>query len=537
MKKLLFLTLSAIILASICMVSCSQSEQTTSSPTAKAPTTTAVQSTTAAPAATTTPVKTTTTLDPAKYGGTYKRSMAAGPTRPVGYPAEGAGDSWLWATPVLDRLLKVDRMGNLIPELAVSWTPAADGKSIAVGLRKGVKFHDGSDFNAAVAKWNMDLQIAAKNTTDWTSIEVVDDYTIRINVPQYKNTMLSNLGSGYTEMISKASFDKNGIEWARWNPVGTGPFTFVSYEKDAKMTFKKNPSFWEAGKPYLDGLVISIIADSTVRKLAFQKGDIQRLSSSGIDAQELQKAGYEIVTEPGGTFALVPDSKKSASPWANINVRLAASYALNREALAKALGYGFVQPAYQLYPSFTQTAIPNLVKYSFDLNKSKSLLKEAGFPNGFKSVVHPFSVIPTDYTTAVVNQLTEAGIVIDIDKCTAAKYTDYMYNGWDGLMNQAYNSYSNFATSSDYFLLLQFPSVKLPAGLKEGYEAAAFTKEIDPKLLQAIMQIIYDDVTVIPYVEESRIVFLRKGVHDPCTQTFPLMQYIDKEVWLEQSAR
>jgi hypothetical protein len=137
----------------------------------------------------------------------------------------------------------------------------------------------------------------------------------------------------------------------------------------------------------------------------------------------------------------------------------------------------------------------------------------------------------------VVNQLSEVGIVVDIDKCTAAKYTDYRYNGWDGLMNHGFNSYSNFVSTSDYFLALQFPSLKLPAGLKEGYDAAAITKEPNPKLLQAIMQILYDDVTVIPYVEESRITFLQKGVHDPCTQTYSLNDYIDKEVWLEASAR
>jgi ABC-type transport system substrate-binding protein len=252
---------------------------------------------------------------------------------------------------------------------------------------------------------------------------------------------------------------------------------------------------------------------------------------------ELQKAGFEIVTEPGGTYALVPDSKTSASPWSNTNVRLAASYALDRESLAKGLGFGFVKPAYQLYPSFSQTAIPGLIKHSYDLSKAKDLLRQAGYPDGFKSVVHPFGVIPSDYTTAIATQLRDAGILMEIDKCTMGKYMDYLVNGWGGLMNHAFNSYANFASMRDYFDGITFPTLKLSTGFNEGLDAAAFAKDIDPKLIQATIQIMCDDVMVIPYVEESRIVFLQKGVHDPCTQTFPLMQYIDKEVWLEPSAR
>jgi peptide/nickel transport system substrate-binding protein len=534
MKKLLLVILSIIALASLSLVACSQGNQTTTPATTAAPTTTI--KTTAPP--TTTPTKTTVSPDAAKYGGTYKRAMAAGPSRPIGYPADAANDSYTWASPILDRLISVDLTGKFTPQLAVSWEVAPDGKAMIIGLRKGVKFHDGSDFNAAVCKWNLDMQIAAKKTTDWTSIDVIDDYTIRINVVQYKNTLLGNLAGGMTQMISKTYVDKNGIEAAKWNPVGTGPFIFVSYERDAKLVCKRNPNYWEPGLPYLDGLEVSVIADSTIRKLAFKKGDIQRFATSGLDAQELQKAGYEMVTEPAGTYALIPDSKNSSSPWANINVRLAASYALDRESLAKALGYGFVSPAYQVYPSFKQTALPDLVKHVYSTNKAKALLTEAGYPNGFKTMMHPFSVIPAEYSTAVASMLREGGINAEVDKPTSAKYTEYRYSGWsDGLMNHGLNNYSNFASISDYWLGLQFPSVKLPNGFKEGMDAAQFSKEPDPKLIQAVIRLMYDDVMVVPYVEEQRIVFLQKGVHDEGTKMYTLNDYFDKYTWLEPSAR
>ena len=195
--------------------------------------------------------------------------------------------------------------------LATSWTVADDGSSVTFNLRKGVKFHDGSDFNADVCKWNLDLQIAAKtaNAASWKSIDKVDDYTIRINLTSYMNVTVSSLMSVVTQQVSKAYVDKNGIEAARWNPVGTGPFILESYERDAKLTYKRNPNYWDTGKPYIDGITMTVIKDATVRKLAFQKGDINRITvAGGVDATELQKAGFVLRTAPGGTFFLVPDS-------------------------------------------------------------------------------------------------------------------------------------------------------------------------------------------------------------------------------------
>ena len=156
-------------------------------------------------------------------------AISVGLARPIGYPSEANGDSYTVASPSNENLISVDMKGNIIPKLAVSWEVAPDG-SMILGLRKGVKFHDGSDFNAKVAKWNLDLQIEAKKTTNWTSVDIIDDYTIRINVVEYKNTLLTGLASGITQMVSKEYVEKNGVEAARWHPVGTGPFMFDSYD-------------------------------------------------------------------------------------------------------------------------------------------------------------------------------------------------------------------------------------------------------------------------------------------------------------------
>ena len=144
-------------------------------------------------------------------------------------------------------------------------------------------------------------------------------------------------------------------------------------------------------------------------------------------------------SQPGGTFALLPDSKNNDSPWSNLNVRLAASYSLDREAFSNALGFGFTNPAYQVYPGFEQTAIPNLDKHMYDKTRAKNLLKEAGYPNGFKTTMYVFGrVVPANYPTALAEMLRAVGIDIEVETPTAGKYDEYRYAGWhNALMNHA----------------------------------------------------------------------------------------------------
>ena len=113
-----------------------------------------------------------------------------------------------------------------------SYKLADDHMSITFTLRKGIQFHDGSSFNATVAKWNMDNQITAKKTSTWASVDLIDDYTVRVNFTKWQNTNRSGFSGATAWMVSKAAFDKNGLDYVRQNPIGTGPFKFVSFLKD-----------------------------------------------------------------------------------------------------------------------------------------------------------------------------------------------------------------------------------------------------------------------------------------------------------------
>jgi len=124
----------------------------------------------------------------------------------------------------IEPLLREGPTGQIYPWLAESYKVADDLKSISFTLRKGVKFHDGTDFNAASAKWNLQNQIDAKRTPYWTSIDIIDDLNIRVNLNQWLNTNVRVFADGQSSMmVSKAAFDKNGLDWMRQNPWVPAP--------------------------------------------------------------------------------------------------------------------------------------------------------------------------------------------------------------------------------------------------------------------------------------------------------------------------
>ena len=330
--------------------------------------------------------------------------------------------------------------------------------------------------------------------------------------------ILTSLASGFTGQISKKFVEENGIEAARWKPVGTGPFIFESYDRDAKLTYKRNPNYWMPGRPYLDGIVMTVIADETVRKLAFYKGDTHAFEPvSLLTAKEIMDTGkYNYATRASGPYLLVPDSMDPESPWSDKRVRYAASYALDRPALAQALGFGLAIPSYRMREAFPQYHNPNFVPTMYDPKKAKELLKEAGYPNGFKTTIHGFTrSVPADYIKAVAEQLRQVGIETDTDFPTPGKYSEMRFGTWKGLMGHGFAAFDNPNKDFAFYLRgLQFHHCKKPAGFEEGLEATLNSPEVDPKLVANLIQIISEDMMIIPYVEQKSYLFTPKGIHD-----------------------
>jgi peptide/nickel transport system substrate-binding protein len=358
-----------------------------------------------------------TSTTPSKTGGVIKQILWASPSGTGGLPAELFGNDFLSSFFVIESLVHVNSQGDIVPCLAESYKVADDLKSITFYLRQGVKFHDGTDFNAEAAKWNLDNTIASKQQPNWSSVDVIDDYTIRLNLTQWQNTILTGMDSNATWMVSPTAYEKNGADWMRNNPVGTGPFKFVSFTRDVSYKAVKNPDYWVKGVPYADEIEILYVADPLTQKATFQAGeaDILQIEPAKM-AADLRDVGFNTDVQVTSTFCLLPDTAHPDSPFAKKEVREAVEYALDRESIANAFSYGFWKAPYQIPAPSTLPYNPNFnLARKFNLEKAKQLMTDAGYGQGFSATLLVIPVgIDRNIAVAIQNNLAEIGINLEI---------------------------------------------------------------------------------------------------------------------------
>ena len=326
------------------------------------------------------------------YGGTLRVSTYTDGTA-IGYPPDsyrGPVLGMAQAFPAIETLFRYDKEGRPVPWLATKVEEDARNKNLVITLRKGVKFHDGTDFNAEAVKWNIEQHMAARSpgTDKLRSIDVVDDYTARINFLEWDNRMTSSLAVQLGMMISPTAFKKNGKDWAANHPIGTGPFEFVSWEKDVRTTYKKFSGYWQKGKPYLDRIEWLPISEAFTRQNALRNGEVDVvLFPAASEIASFEREGFVVSRHKVGSGARggVFDSANPKSPFANVKVRQAVQHAIDSAAIVKALYNGEGEPANQFAYKGHWGYNPSVVGYPYNPTKAKQLLAEAGFPNGFKT--------------------------------------------------------------------------------------------------------------------------------------------------------
>jgi peptide/nickel transport system substrate-binding protein len=378
-----------------------------------------------------------------QYGGTL-RVITDPIASNIGWPVDISGQANGLTQVCLETLLRGDDQGKIVPWLAESYKVADDLKSITFHLRKGIKFHDGSDFNAEVTKWNLDNYINAKTEPYWASADILDEYTIRVNFTEWMSNLPLSFGDAGTMeayMISKSAYDKNGLDWVKQNPVGTGPFKFAGFQQDVTLKYVKNPDYWKIDAqgnrlPYLDGIKYIFITDQMTQKMAIQTGEADMVGffNDTKYATDYESIGLTVKVEAGGSMGLVLDTANVDSPWANQKVREAVEYAIDKEAIAKAFGYGYLQAPYQIPSSSSLAYDPNFtLARKYDLAKAKQLLAEAGYADGFKTSVIPMPMgFNKDILVTIQAYLDKAGIQVTLDTPDIGKWITYMgaQNSW-----------------------------------------------------------------------------------------------------------
>jgi peptide/nickel transport system substrate-binding protein/glutathione transport system substrate-binding protein len=279
---------------------------------------------------------------------------------------------------------------SLKPGLATAWR-FTDPKTLVLDLRTDVEFHDGTPFNAAAVKFNIERYKSHPRSTVKADLATVDSVEIsgKNQVTLHLNRPHSGLPTILTNriglMVSPASVKDHGPNVDR-HPVGTGPFTFVDWQDNASMTLTRNKNYWRSGLPYLDGLKFHIINEPNTAARAVIAGQAD-LALNMTPQQKL------MADRTKGVIAKVFPSLVFAGSYLNygrpplddVRVRQALNYGIDRNAYNKVIMQGLAQPSSAIVPKEFWACDPSLIDYySYDPERAKKLLADAGHSGGIE---------------------------------------------------------------------------------------------------------------------------------------------------------
>ncbi|AOJ65671.1 glutathione ABC transporter substrate-binding protein [Burkholderia ubonensis] len=290
-------------------------------------------------------------------------------------------------------LFGFDKDMKLVDVLATGYTASPDAKIYTVKLRQGVKFQDGTDFNADAVKVVFDRVTDPANKLKRYNLfrviektEVVDPYTVRFTLREPFSAFINTLAHPSAVMISPAALKKWGREIGL-HPVGTGPFEFVEWKQTDDMKVKKYAGYWKKGYPKIDMIDWKPVIDNNTRAALMKAGQADlafRIPYEQV-ADLKTNPKLDVVERPSIVVRYI-SLNTLQKPFDNPKVRQALNYAINKEALAKVAFSGFAMPAPGVVPPGVEYATKT-GPWPYDPAKARALLKEAGYPNGFESTL------------------------------------------------------------------------------------------------------------------------------------------------------
>ncbi|WP_338849423.1 ABC transporter substrate-binding protein [Massilia sp. W12] len=318
------------------------------------------------------------------------------------------------SVPMYNRLVQFE-LGTtkVVPGLAESWSESEDGKTYTFKLRKGVKFHSTAkfkpsrDFNADDVLFSYNRMADPKHplgkTTPGTTyayfedmgmntiverLEKVDDYTVRFVLKQPNAPFIANMAMDFASILSAEYAEKMKAagtpEVIDREPVGTGPFQFVSYQKDAVIRYKAFDQHW-AGRPKIDNLIYAIGTDASVRYAKLKAGECHVMAlPKPADLEQMKKdPNIVLQTQQGMNVGYIAFNTEK-KPFDNKLVRQALNMAVDKQSILKAVYQGAGQAAKNPIPPTMWSYNDKVKDYPLDIAKAKELLAKAGYPNGLE---------------------------------------------------------------------------------------------------------------------------------------------------------
>lgn len=294
---------------------------------------------------------------------------------------------------VTESLLRVNNEGKVFPALAVRMPAIIESRDYVFDLRRGVKFHDGTEFDAEDVKFTFDRlldpqrsQQAGRVAPFIQGVEVINKYRVRIRLKQPWVDFLTIMAHDKLfNIINRESVEKYGNDYGvvAESVVGTGPFAIKRYAKADFVALGRNPDYWGVGKPYVDEIIYREIPEASTRAVAFESGDVDvNQDIPHKDAKPLQRLPAVRVYRAGGGIMHYIVFNTSRSPLDRNLVRRALSMAINRKQLVDVVFDGFAEPATSIFPSWNRGYVRDVALDPYDVAKARELLSAAGYGSG-----------------------------------------------------------------------------------------------------------------------------------------------------------
>ncbi len=452
---------------------------------------------------------------------------------------------------------------EVMPALATSWDVSADGLEYVFHLREGVKFHDGTDFNADAVvfshKRQLDESHAYYEFGPWKywgymdmsaivkDIVAVDANTVKYILNKPEAPFIANLAMNFSAIVSPTAVEMYKEDYTN-HPVGTGPFKFVSWTKDANIVVERFDGYW-GEKTYLDRVIFKVIPDATARVLALKKGEVDLVDyPSPEDIPALRETeGIKVIEQAGLNVGYLALNTEKA-PFDNKLVRQAMNYAINKQDIIDGVYGGLGQIAKNPLPPGMWSYNDDIEDYPYDPAKAKSLLAEAGLADGFSTTLWAMPVSrpynPNGKKVAEIMQQNLADVGIDA-AITSYDWGTYLDKTDMGEHDAALLGWTGDNGDPDNFLwvLLSAPAAVKPAGNISFWKDETFTaliKEAKETADPAKRTELYEQAQVIFHEEAPWVTLAHSLVVAPMKDEvmdyvlYPTSKRVFHQVWLKK---
>lgn len=453
------------------------------------------------------------------------------------------GETFKVTKNIFDTLINYGEQDTTLQEgLATKWEASPDGLVYTLTLRQGVKFHDGTDFNADAVVFNFErwMNGNADQFPYYTmfggfkgeeghvikEVKALDEFTVQFTLVRPQAPFLKNLAMSPFGIASPTAVEKFGEKF-RENPVGTGPFKFVEWKPNDKIVLEKNDEYWMEGYPKLETVIFKAIPENSARLNALIAGEIDLMD--GVNPSDLSQiegnADLQVFERPSMNVGYV-GLTSTREPFGNKLVRQALNYAVNKQEIIDAFYSGLAIPAKNPMPPSIEGYNDAVEEYPYDPAKAKELLAEAGYPDGFEMelwampVPRPYMPEGMKIAEVIQSYFAEIGVKAEIVTYDWGTYlekaskgeADAFLLGWTGdngdpdnfiytLLDKdsiGSNNYSYYSNDELHDILIEAQTVTDQAKRNELYKKA--------------QEIIHEDAPWIPLAHSTPLLAGKKNI-------------------------